>query len=34
MNFEDKARDWDKDLQRVEKANVFATEILMSPGNN
>jgi hypothetical protein len=34
VNFDNKAIDWDKDLQRIERANVFATEILMFPGDN
>jgi ubiquinone/menaquinone biosynthesis C-methylase UbiE len=28
MSFDDKAKDWDKDLQKVERARVFAKEII------
>ena len=33
MNFDQKANDWDKDLQRVERARVFAGEIINFLGN-
>jgi ubiquinone/menaquinone biosynthesis C-methylase UbiE len=33
MSFDEKAKDWDKDLQKVERARVFAVEIIKYFGN-
>jgi ubiquinone/menaquinone biosynthesis C-methylase UbiE len=33
MNFDQKARDWDKDPQRLERAKLFANEIIRFLGN-
>ena len=33
MNFDHKAKDWDKDLQRVERARIFASEIIKFLGD-
>ena len=34
MNFDQKAKDWDKDPQKIERARVFATEINKFLGDN
>ena len=33
MNFDDKAKDWDKDPKKVERAEIFAGEIIKETGN-